>query len=361
MTGVECRFRLAYEQVDAGGFELDLDLRLPGRGITAIFGASGSGKTTLLRCLAGLEHAEGSLRVGGETWQDSGQILPSHRRPLGYVFQEASLFRHLSAAGNLEFAMKRAGRRPDEATYRHVLDIMGIEALLGRKPDQLSGGERQRVAIARALLSDPRLLLMDEPLASLDFARKAEILPYLVRLHHEFDGPIIYVSHDVNEISQLADHVILLSEGRAVAQGSIGEVFSRIDLPLPADTEAGAILSARVIGHDDEWQLARVKAAGGELWVRDAPRDIGDEVRLRILARDVSVANSQHEDSSILNRLPAEIVAIEADRDGPMALLRLRCGSDYLLARITMKSVAHLGLGAGSRVWAQIKSAAILR
>ena len=361
MSGIECRFRLAYQQADAESFELDVDLTLPGRGISAIFGASGSGKTTFLRCLAGLERAEGKLSVNGENWQDAQSMLPTYRRPLGYVFQEASLFSHLSAAGNLEFAMKRAGRRPDREAYAHVLDIMGIEALLNRHPGQLSGGERQRVAIARALLSDPHLLLMDEPLASLDFARKGEIMPYLERLHHEFAGPIIYVSHDVNEISQLADHVVLMSGGKALAQGSTGEVFSRIDLPLPADTEAGAILSARVVGHDDHWQLARLAAAGGELWVRDAPREEGDEVRLRILARDVSLANSSHEDSSILNRLPAKVVAIEADGEGPMSLVRLQCGSDYLLARLTRKSVDHLGLRAGSQVWAQIKSAAILR
>ncbi|MFC6979710.1 molybdenum ABC transporter ATP-binding protein [Microbulbifer taiwanensis] len=264
---------------------------LPGRGITAIFGRSGSGKTTLLRCFAGLQQADRArLVVGGETWQDEGLSLPTHKRPLGYVFQEASLFPHLSARGNLDYAIKRAGAECPGELIERVVSLMGIGPVLDRFPGQMSGGERQRVAIARALLIRPRLLLMDEPLASLDTARKQEILPYLERLRSEFDMPILYVSHSIDEVARLADHLLMLDGGRVAAQGDMPEMLSRLDLPLRLGEETGVVLEGRVLERNEQWHLARVGFAGGELWLRDGGDALDRQIRVRILARDVSLA-----------------------------------------------------------------------
>jgi ABC-type sulfate/molybdate transport systems ATPase subunit len=228
VSEILARFRHGYP-----GFTLDVDLELPSRGITALFGHSGSGKTTLLRCIAGLERpSNGYLAIDGALWQDDASFLPTHRRPIGYVFQEASLFPHLSVQGNLDYGAKRCGCRPTSADFQKVIDLLGIGALLDRKPDRLSGGERQRVAIARALLTAPRLLLMDEPLAALDLARKNEILPYLERLHDELEIPVLYVSHAPDEVARLADHLVVMDGGSAVAQGPLADVLSRIDLPI---------------------------------------------------------------------------------------------------------------------------------
>ncbi|WP_346840007.1 molybdenum ABC transporter ATP-binding protein [Microbulbifer sp. SAOS-129_SWC] len=364
-TAIQLRFRLAYP---GEGFSLELDAPLPGRGITAIFGQSGSGKTSLLRCVAGLQRAEGLLRVRGETWQDERTFLPPHRRPLGYVFQEASLLPHLSARGNLDYALKRADRgaaatlaHGAAATFSHIVELMGIGDLLARYPHQLSGGERQRVAIARALLIGPQLLLMDEPLASLDSARKREILPYLERLRSEFDLPILYVSHALDEVARLADHLLVMEAGRAVAQGSVASVLSRIDLPLPLGEDAGVVLDGQVLERDSHWHLARIGFDGGELWLRDGGQPVGEPLRVRVLARDLSLALTPHGDTSILNRLPVEVAEIAADADSAMVLVRLRAGASSLVARLTRRSAEHLELVPGQKLWAQIKSAAIVQ
>ncbi len=348
-------------------FSLDLDVSFPAAGITAIFGESGSGKTTFLRCIAGLEKSSaGQLSVDGEVWQSSDVFIPTHKRPLGYVFQESSLFAHLTAQGNLNYAIKRSGVVADADTdklYDRVLEIMGIKPLLQRYPHQLSGGERQRVAIARALLIQPRLLLMDEPLASLDAARKQEILPYLERLRSEFEIPVIYVSHSMDEVARLADHVVVLNQGKVKAQGNLTEVFSRIDLPIELGDEAGVVLQGQVVECDKNWHLMRVSFPGGDLWVRDDGDSNNQEntARVRVLARDVSLALSSHEDSSILNRLPVEVIEISEDRDESMQLIRLQTGASYLIARLTNKSVHHLTLKPGMHVWAQVKSVALVR
>lgn len=360
--GLHARFQWQYPGSGASTFSLQVDLALPGNGITAIFGQSGSGKTTLLRCVAGLERAtRGYLTVNGETWQSDRVFLPTHQRSLGYVFQESSLLPHLTAQGNLNYAVKRAGAPGSPALYDQVVALMGIGPLLPRYPSQLSGGERQRVAIARALLVQPRLLLMDEPLASLDMARKQEILPYLEKLRTTFDIPILYVSHSVDEVTRLADHVVLLEQGRTVAQGHVSEVFSRLDLPLPAGDDAGVVWQGEVIERNQQWHLSRIRCAGGELWVRDAGDAVGQRIRVRILARDVSLTLACHDDSSILNRLPVRVMEIVTDRDAAMALVRLQAGSDHVIARLTYRSVEHLKLAAGQRLWAQIKSVAIVR
>lgn len=356
-------FQLEYaHSLKARGFTLDVDLTLPGQGVTAIFGHSGSGKTTFLRCLAGLERAtQGQLTIRGDIWQGDGVFVPTHKRSLGYVFQEAGLFTHLTAQGNLNYAIKRSARRPVKKMIEQVVETMGVTHLLDRYPAQLSGGERQRTAIARALLVQPQLLLMDEPLASLDVARKQEILPYLERLRSNFDGPIFYISHSVNEVARLADHVVILEEGRCIAQGGITEVFSRIDFPLQLGDEAGVVIQGKITERNKQWHLARVTFPGGELWLRDEGMETGSAIRLRILARDISLTLTPHEDSSILNRIQGTITDIKDDVDASMVLVRLHVGNEHLIARLTKKSLHQLNIKIGDVVWAQIKSVAIAR
>ncbi|PLY12083.1 MAG: molybdenum ABC transporter ATP-binding protein [Sedimenticola sp.] len=355
--GISARFHLTYP-----GFTLDVDLELPGRGVIALFGHSGSGKTTLLRCIAGLARAEtGRLRVHGELWQDDTRFLPTHKRPLGYVFQEASLFPHLSARGNLQYAMKRAVTAVDVERFDQAVELLGIGPLLDRRPDQLSGGERQRVAIARALLINPRLLLMDEPLAALDLARKQEILPYLERLRTELDVPVLYVSHSPDEVAHLADYIVAMNEGQVVAHGPLAETLARLDFPIRLGEDTGVVLDARVVELDPVWKLARVAFDGGELWLRDGGHPVGQSVRLRILARDISLALNRHDDSSILNLLPGRVAEIAADDNKGSALVRVDVGASALVARVTLRSVSHLELEPGKPVWAQIKSVALIQ
>ncbi len=235
-TPITARFALDYS-----AFRLDIDLQLPASGITVLFGHSGSGKTTLLRCIAGLERAtHGFLQINGDIWQDSerGVFLPTHKRALGYVFQEANLFQHLTVAENLQFGLKRIAKAPTEVNLNNILDLLGISHLLKRMPEHLSGGERQRVAIARALVLNPAVLLMDEPLASLDFKRKQEILPFLSRLHQELHIPVLYVTHSQQEVAQLADHLVILAEGKVLAEGPLSDTLSRLDLPLHVNSPA---------------------------------------------------------------------------------------------------------------------------
>lgn len=353
-------FRLAYPTDRA--FSLDVDLTLPGRGITAIFGPSGSGKTTLLRCIAGLEQTDhGRLSVNGCRWQEERYRRPIHKRPLGYVFQQPSLFPHLTARGNLAYATRRSANAPSAERCQRVESLMGIEPVLDQYPAELSGGEQQRVAIARALLIDPSLLLMDEPLASLDMARKQEVMPYLERLREELDIPVLYVSHSVDEVARLADYLVILDHGRVVAHGTLSEVLTRVDLPVQLGDDTGVIVETRVVERDAAWHLVKVAFAGGELWLRDQGDAIGRSIRVRILARDVSLTLATHGDTSILNRLPAEVMEIAPDADPAMSLVRLKSGSIVVIARITRRSVEHLRLSAGHRVWAQIKSVAMVR
>ncbi|CAM2067060.1 molybdenum ABC transporter ATP-binding protein [Sulfidibacter corallicola] len=359
---IHARFSLDYPDAKGPAFSLDVDVTVPGNGITIIFGQSGSGKTTFLRCVAGLEKPDrGRLAVNGDIWQSETTFLPTHKRPLGYVFQESSLFPHLTAKGNLAYALKRSGSAVTSELYDRVMGIMGIEPVLQRYPDRLSGGERQRVAIARALLIQPRLLLMDEPLASLDAARKQEILPYLERLRSTFDIPVLYVSHAMDEVARLADHTVVLDQGRVVAQGNLTEVFSRIDLPMRFGDETGVVLKGRVVERDTRWHLSRVAFDGGELWVRDGGDALDRWVRVRVLAKDVSLALASHGDTSILNRLPVEVAELSQDQDEAIALVRLKTGPAYLIARVTQRSVHQLKLEPGKRLWAQIKSVAIVR
>jgi molybdate transport system ATP-binding protein len=353
---IQARFHLQYPE-----FTLDVDLDLPGRGVTALFGHSGSGKTTLLRCIAGLEHAPGGrLAIGGEVWQDADHFLPTHQRPLGYVFQEASLFPHLTARGNLDYGMKRAADPLSRAALDHIIELLGIGHLLSQKSDRLSGGERQRVAIARALAVKPRLLLMDEPLAALDLARKQEILPYLERLHEELDIPVLYVSHAPDEVARLADHIVAMEDGRAVAQGPLVETLARLDLPIKLGEDVGVVLDAVIGERDEAWHLVRVDFSGGSLWVRDTGLPAGRHVRIRILARDVSLSLAHQDGTSILNLLPGSVAEVANDVHPALALVRVQIGEADVVARLTRRSAAALDLAPGKPIWTQIKAVALI-
>jgi len=347
-------------RVDRPGFSLDVDLTLPGRGVSALFGPSGSGKTTLLRCIAGLERpARARLVFKGEVWQDDKTWLPAHRRPLGYVFQEASLFAHLSVLGNLRFGQKRSPGA-SAAGLEQAIELLGIAHLLERQPDTLSGGERQRVAIARALAVAPAALLMDEPLAALDLPRKQEILPYLERLHDELDIPVLYVSHSPDEVARLADHLVVLDNGRLLAAGPLAETLARIDLPIRLGEDAGVVLDAAIGASDAEWHLARVDFAGGSLWTRDRGLPVGQRVRLRVLARDVSLAIGETGQSSIQNCLDGIVDSLADDEHPGLALVRVRVDASWLIARLTRRSIAQLGIAPGQPVRVQVKSVALM-
>ena len=354
------RIRLKLNRAD---FALDVDLELPVQGITVLYGVSGSGKTSLLRCVAGLERTPGALvSIAGETWQEdaAGVYLPTWQRPLGYVFQEASLFEHLNVRGNLEFGLKRSTRSSDNSALTATIDLLGIAALLERKTTQLSGGERQRVAIARALATQPRLLLLDEPLAALDHARRQDILPWLERLRDELKIPMLYVTHSSDEVARLADTLVVLDEGKVKACGPVAKVLAGLDIPVVLGDDASALLSASIEARDERWQLAQLRFNGGGLWVRDTGLPLGRQVRVRVLARDVSIALDKPTHTSIQNLLPCVVQAIGPDKHASQALIQLLCGDSVLLARVTSRAVDELQLIPGMQVWAQVKSVALV-
>ncbi|KOR32342.1 molybdenum ABC transporter ATP-binding protein [Achromatium sp. WMS3] len=343
-------------------FTLNTKLILPDTGITALFGASGTGKTTLLRLIAGLEKAHGYCQVQDTIWQDSTQnlFIPVCRRAVGFVFQDAQLFPHLTVLKNIEYGLQRTPKTQRHINPEHVIKLLGIKPLLTRFPARLSGGERQRVAIARSLVTSPKLLLMDEPLASLDHARKQEILPYLECLPQELNIPILYVSHAHDEIARLADYLVVLESGRVIANGPLGEILARLDIPIRFGEEAGVVLNGVVTARDLDWHLMQVTCSGGILWVRDGSQTIGHSIRLRVLARDVSLALTINDDASIMNRLQVTIAEIGQDAHPALLLVRLVCDDLYLLARLTKRSATMLKLCPGMRIWAQIKAAAVI-
>lgn len=347
-------------QTTLSDFSLDVELNLPGKGVTALYGPSGCGKTTLLRCIAGLQQGHATIRLGEQVWQDEKTFMPVHQRPLAYVFQEASLFNHLSVQANIEFGYRRI--KPEERIIQPgaAIEWLGLSHLLNRRPEHLSGGERQRVAIARALLTSPRLLLMDEPLSSLDSRSKQDILPYLEQLHDTLAIPVIYVTHSPAEVAHLADHLVLLEAGRVLAQGSLAETLTRLDLPIRSEEDAGVVLEAVIAERDSQWHLARFEFEGGSLWARDPGLDTGHRVRLRILARDISLALEPVTSTSIQNIIPAKVEDLGADSHPSLALVRIRIGTSPLLVRLTRRSADKLSLQPGQSVWAQIKSAAVI-
>ena len=340
---IDARLRLA-----RGDFLLDVALHLPGRGVTALFGPSGCGKTSVLRALAGLDRAAGRVALGSELWQDdaSGQWLPTHRRALGYVVQESALFPHLDVRANLDYGRRRSGAANQAFALDALVDLLGIAPLLGRRPATLSGGERQRVAIARALAGSPRLLLMDEPLAALDVKRKAEVLPYLEKLHRELHIPILYVSHAIDEVARLADHLVLLDEGKLVASGPTADVLTRLDLPLAHGDAAGAVISATVVSHDPAYHLTLVRFAGGDFTLPQQVIGVGGTVRVRVQARDVSLTLQRQTGTSIQNILPVTVTALSSDSPGQV-MVQLDAGGSALLARVTARSADALALEVG--------------
>ncbi len=359
MSGLQARFRL-----QQGGFQLDADLSVATRGVTALFGASGSGKTTLLRCLAGLARApQGRLVIDGETWQDEarGLFLPPHRRACGYVFQEASLFQHLAVRGNLEFGYSRVPQAERRVGFEETVSVLDLAPLLQRRVDGLSGGERQRVAIGRAVLSSPRLLLMDEPIASLDTSRKGEVLYYIERLRDQLGIPIVYVSHAIDEVVRLADTMAVLSEGQVLACGSVTQLATRLDLrPYLGRFEAGTVIETTVAGHDLEHGLTTLRFDGGELQAPDVQSLAGERLRVRIRARDVSLALSAPRDASFLNVLAGTVKEI-GGTDSSVVDVAVTVGSAVVIARITKKSAGALGLAHGKPVYVLVKSVALDR
>jgi len=346
-------------------FALDVNLLLPGQGVTVLFGHSGSGKTTLLRAMAGLDRCAGQMSLGSKVWQDDspGLFLSADQRAVGYVFQEASLFDHLSVRGNLEFGYKRLAADARRIGFDDVVQWLGLGELLSRYPQGLSGGERQRVAIGRALLVSPELLLMDEPLSALDQKSKSEIMPYLEKLHRHLSIPVVYVTHSMAEVAQLADHIVQLQEGRVIAEGPAVELLSRLNQPTLAGEEPGAVVEATVTNHDEIQYLSDLTLSKGVSLL--APRlaaAIGDPVRIRIPAREVSISLNVPEGTSILNILPARIIDhSEGDPGRVLVQLELEGGGTRLLSRISRFSWERLGLREGMQVQAQIKSMGLAR
>jgi len=344
-------------------FELDIHFR-SGRGLTALFGRSGAGKTSIVNAIAGLiRPRRGRIAVDGAVLLDTerGVCVATHRRRMGYVFQEGRLFPHLTVRQNLLFGRWFTSRRPASIQLDDVVELLGIGPLLDRRPGRLSGGEKQRVAIGRALLAQPRLLLMDEPLASLDARRKDEILPYLERLRDQASVPIVYVSHSVVEVTRLATTVVLISDGRVRAVGPVQDVMGRADLyPLVGRFEAGAVLTARVARHDSRWRLTELAGSFGTLVVPRLDVPVGTALRLRIRARDVILAVSPPPGISALNVLLGRVEELVPIEEGALEV-QLRAGDERLLARVTRRSGETLGLAPGREIYAVIKTVAIDR
>jgi molybdate transport system ATP-binding protein len=348
-----------------GKFALDAGFTAPAKGVTALFGPSGCGKTTVLRCIAGLLRINGVCEIDGEVWQDqNGAFLPTHKRPLGYVFQEASLFQHLSVRRNLLFGAPRhdSSGAKGAIDFDEVVELLGITRLLDRSPRNLSGGERQRVAIGRALLSQPKLLLMDEPLSALDRATKNEILPFLERLRDHLNLPVVYITHDIAEVERLADQMVLMDKGRVIGAGPLEALQSDPSLLLAAARDAAVSLEGVVQTSDEAYGLVTVKVRGGVLTAPAPPAPVGERRRIRVIASDVSLTREAPAPSSILNVMPARIVSMKP-LDTNEVVVVVALGDDgsgaRLLSRLMRKSWGELGLAEGVSVYAQVKAVAL--
>jgi len=353
---LELQIDLAFD-----GFSLAIDHAVPFDGISALFGPSGSGKTSLLRAIAGLETPSGRIVWDGHIWQDGTVFVRPHERDIGFVFQDARLFNHLDIRGNLEFGMKRAGAGPGD--WKTVVEGLDLGPLLGKSTADLSGGERQRIALGRALLAKPKLLLLDEPLGALDGRRKMEILPYLQRLATEFQVPTLFVSHSVEEVSQLASHVTLIDAGRVVAAGPTSDMLERPDLQsLTGRFEAGSTLRATVMGHDLSFNLTRLEVAGQELVMPMLKSlNVGQTVPLRLRARDVALSQTALAGISIRNQLTGTIAEIHPEEGTAFAEVLVDLNGARIRSRITRLALSDLGLQVGSEVVALIKSVAFDR
>ncbi|MBW8192186.1 molybdenum ABC transporter ATP-binding protein [Neiella marina] len=353
---------LAEFAIDRGDFQLEVSLKLPAVGISALYGASGSGKTTCLRAIAGLERLPGNVCVAGQVWQDddAGIFIPPHQRAIGYVFQEASLFPHLNVAANMNFGRSRVAASRQRIGESKVVELLGLEKLLKRSPAALSGGERQRVAIARALLTSPDLLLMDEPLSALDKARKLEILPYLERMHDELALPIIYVSHAADEVTRLADHLVLLEHGHVKAAGPLQDMLMNHQLAGLFNDGASCVIEGVIDQHLEQF-ASELKFGHFRLRLSQQTNPLGSNVRCRIFASDVSLCLTQPHDTSISNIFPAEVVRIDpATRPGEKLVTLRLDQTHFLLAQISSHSVERLQIRPSHHVWAQVKSVAVL-
>ncbi|MBE3666702.1 molybdenum ABC transporter ATP-binding protein [Vibrio navarrensis] len=356
---ITARLNIAYDD-----FQLQANLELPSRGVTVLFGHSGCGKTTCLRAIAGLVRVEqGEVRINNEQWQSwDGQIfIPNYKRRIGYVFQEPSLFPHLNVNQNLEYAEQRVKTQPTLFDRDSILQLLGIGTLLNRYPSQLSGGEKQRVAIARALLTQPQLLLMDEPLSALDHARKAEFLPYLERLQRRWDLPIIYVTHSVQELARLADHIVLFHQGNIVASGGAQQIMSDAKFSHLLGEEMGSVFDTVVKKHGEKYGMTELMYGDVIFHVPGKIATLGERKRCRILASDVGIALDEPVSTTVLNRLPATIIEVESAsiQMGEVLVVLELINQQRLLAKVTVKSLHELNLHQGKRVWALIKAVAI--
>jgi len=359
MSVIEARFR-----GKLGGFTLDAAFSVPASGVTGLFGPSGCGKTTLLRCIAGLTRlAEGHIAVDGAVWQDRARFVAAHRRSVGYVFQDARLFPHLTVLGNLRYGQGRAAAAARPITLEQIVEVLGIGSLLGRSAATLSGGERQRVAIGRALLCQPRLLLMDEPLSAIDRDSKAEILPYLERLPAAFAIPILYVSHDLAEVERLADHLVLMSrDGRVQACGPMTALLADLSSPLARRADSAAVLFVTVEAYDPGYDITNCRVGGVQFLVPGALGPVGAVRRVRVRASDVSLITHRPQGSSVLNTPPVRIVGVEAVSPNQMLVLLEFADADRparLLSSVTRKSWDTLGLRPGDALFAQVKGMAL--
>ena len=351
---IECKLNIQLE-----GFKLDAKFTIPDKGITVVFGPSGSGKTTLLRAIAGLEKSDtGFLKVGDSIWQSDHNFVPTHKRQIGYVFQDAALFDHLNVEGNLDYVIKRKTALTKDF-IDSIYTLLDIKPLINRSTVQLSGGEKQRVAIARALLTNPKILLLDEPLSALDLKRKNEILPYLDSLHSQLEIPILYVTHSQDETSRLADHIMLIEDGKIIGNGPINEILTRFDLPLSHSGDAISIFDASVMSRDTDFNLMHLEFKGGQFIVPDNKLPIESLVRIRVAARDVSITKKKQTDTSILNIFPAVVEEMVPEGDAQV-MVRLTLNGVTLLACLTRKSASSLKLDQGLSVFIQVKSVAIL-
>ncbi len=354
MSFAECNI-----QLQRPDFSIDAEFTIPSKGVLGIFGHSGSGKTTLLRCVAGLEkNVTGRIEVNGETWLSSKKNLSSQQRNVGYIFQESRLFPHLSVGKNLQYGCRRNSASQNSIDREHLLELLNIGHLLERRPFQLSGGEKQRVAIGRALLKNPQMLLLDEPLASLDQKRKQEILPFLDKLHEELNIPMLYVSHSLGEVSRLCDHMLVLEQGRAVFKGNIHDTLVSPESPLAAANNAAAVLEGNVSKQEKNFLLSTIHTNNGTALQIQGILPIGQKVRLRVRASDISLSKTVATDSSILNIIEGVITAIIEERDAHI-LLQLVANEDILLSCISKKSYQSLQLGINQSIFMQIKAVSI--
>lgn len=372
MSGESVNNRLKHVSLRAaeqrGGFKLDLDLHIQLDGITAVFGKSGAGKTTLLRLIAGLDRLPGAhVQYANQLWQsaDNRVWLPAHKRQIGYIFQSPVLFEHLSVKANLDYAFNRAAAKSESLRLEALVDLaqLDVENLLNRRVSKLSGGERQRVAIARALASNPHMLLMDEPVSALDSKSKQQVLGLIQGLHTSTQIPIVYVSHNLDEIAQLSDHMLLLRDGQLVAEGPTIGMLTHKEVTADSDV-LESIVETQVVELDAAYGLCKLRFAGGELWVTNSSLRLGDKRRARIMARDLSLTLERQIDTSIQNVLPAQIkdvrVPSRPDAGDAQMVVELDVGGCSLLALLTRRSVDQLALRPGRQVYAQIKSVALL-